>query len=160
MLEIEFSIEEAKIIIAETIKSNRYNRSKGLSNKNVALRFVGESGIGKSELLFDFAEENSYAYKYLNLSELTEESSMYGYPRETYKIFNIKTVTNPDGSTTRKKTVKNVRVLQLDKYLNDKETKWELESTDSEMTYSIPQWVKELEKTETSLLILDEFSRN
>jgi hypothetical protein len=56
--------------------------------------------------------------------------------------------------------VGNVRVLQLDRYLNDKETKWELESTDSEMTYSIPQWVKELEKTETSLLILDEFSRN
>lgn len=155
----EFSISDAKIILEETIKSNKYNRSKGLSDKNVAVRFIGESGIGKSELAFDFAKENGYSFKYLNLSELTEESSMYGFPRETYKISSTEDVSNPDGTIYRKKVIKNIRVLQLDKYLNDKDTKWTLESKDSEMTYSIPQWVKELEKTDTSLLILDEFSR-
>lgn len=153
----EFSIEEAREILESTIASNIYNRKHSGRDKNVAVRFVGEHGIGKSEFVFQAAKENSYASKYINLSEITEESSLYGFPKETYKISKIEQVKTDDDTTKERKLIKNIRVSELDRYLS---MGWIQESKDSQLTYSIPQWVSELEKTPTSLLILDEFSRN
>lgn len=153
---VTYTIGDVKTILGETINSNKYNIKQGVSNKNLAVRFIGESGIGKTESVVDFCIENKYAFKYLNLSEITEESSLYGFPRETYKMFKTERITREDGTVVSKKTLKNVRVKDADMHLKEG---WEYESKDSELTYSIPQWVKDLEKTEISVLILDEFSR-
>lgn len=156
MMRQEFNVEEMRWILESTIASNIHNRKNNARDKNVAIRFVGEHGIGKTEVVIQTAVENNYAYKYMNLSEITEESSLYGFPRETYKISKIDEYKADDNTTKSRKLIKNIRVGELSGYLDKG---WVQESKDSELTYSIPQWVRELEKTSTSLLILDEFGR-
>jgi len=152
----EYTIEEAQNILRSTIKSNIFNREKYKTSKNTAIRFIGEHGIGKTEAMLQVCVEEGYAFKYLNLSEITEESSLYGFPRETYKISKIERTSLEDGTTKEKKLLKNIRVNELQLYLSEG---WKQESQTSEMTYSIPQWVNELEKTPVSVLLMDEFSR-
>ena len=152
----EFSLSEAEIIINETIASNAYNRKHKGATKNLALRFVGPKGIGKTELPLGLAKAKGYATKYMNVSEMTDESAIYGFPRDTYSMSIVRNEVTEEGKTVKRKYRRDVRTDRAGEF----EAKgWKYETKTPQMTHSKPAWVDELSKTEHSILILDEFSR-
>ena len=152
----EFSLSEAEIIINETIASNAYNRKHKGATKNLALRFVGPKGIGKTELPLGLAKAKGYATKYMNVSEMTDESAIYGFPRDTYSMSIVRNEVTEEGKTVKRKYRRDVRTDRAGEF----EAKgWKYETKTPQMTHSKPAWVDELSKTEPSILILDEFSR-
>ena len=52
-----YSINEAAQILDSIVKSNIYNKKKGISNRNLAVEFIGEHGIGKSQFVEEYAKK-------------------------------------------------------------------------------------------------------
>lgn len=155
-----YSINEAAQILDSIVKSNIYNKKKGISNRNLAVEFIGEHGIGKSQFVEEYAKKKGYSFIKRELAQITDETSLFGYPRKVYRIKKESKVieTTPEGK--KEKVVLNnrkVEIEQLQQYLADG---WTQVSINPELSYATPEWVNELAKTDNSILLLDEYKRS
>jgi hypothetical protein len=181
---MDFSIDEAIKLIDRIVDSNYELKKSNSNEQGIAIELVGQHGLGKSKSIEAYAKENNYAFYKKELAQITDETSLFGYPRKTVEIERQDDLILTDGNTKKsvKKTYRTrIEISELTLYIgtsfgsekiNDEYYKkknanitlknkgnWELASDDSELTYSTPDWVTELSKTSKSILLLDEFNR-
>lgn len=150
-----YSIQDFIKILDDIVETNYYNRKNNITNKNNSVEIIGVHGIGKSESIREYALKKGYAFEKRELAQITDETSLLGYPRKTIKIF--KTVDKDiNGEIKKVKQVKKIEYSDLSRYLADG---WEQYSPDTELSYSVPEWVNNLYRTEKSILFLDELRR-
>jgi hypothetical protein len=149
-IQSEINVKELKRIITHIINTNKSIQSNGQTP--LALNVIGQAGLGKTSTIiqsakeFGFKEENIV---YLNLSALEEIGDLIGIPVEEYKIGKV---TTDEKGTKTSKTIW-VKEPALPSYVK---AGW-IVTTDSRMSYSIPEWVSG--KTGPGMLILDDYTR-
>lgn len=151
-----YTISEMHEIVKFMVKTNFNNRKHKLSDRNIALELIGDRGIGKTEFVEGFAKKYKIAFHKINLAQITDETSLLGYPRQTYRMQITLPPDPKDPNSTSKVLTKRVLVNEL----NDHLTKgYKLISEDSELSYSSPHFISHLQSTEKSILFLDESKR-
>jgi len=154
-----YSISDIIEIIDNIISTNYSNRKNKLTNKNIAVEIVGSHGLGKSMSIQEYAIENKMSFVKRELAQISDETSLYGYPRKTIKVAKIEILidkNDPNNTEKKRRLIKKIEFDDLQRYIDDG---WEQYSNDTELSYSTPEWVSELYKTEKSILFLDESRR-
>ena len=72
------SADEVKHFIKHTIRSNQKNEAAG--KRKTPLCIWGKHGIGKTQLVEDFAKENNYQFVYIAPAQFEEMGDLIGMP--------------------------------------------------------------------------------
>lgn len=138
---MELTLGEVKSIINYIIKNNQILQSKG--QFPITINLEGHAGLGKTSILEEIAHEINANFIKLNLAQITEPSDLIGWPlKEHY-------VCKPDGDC------KWISSELIEAYTK---AGWEI-TEDTRMGYAIPQWLKGLDESKPTMLLLDDASR-
>ena len=151
-----YSMSEAREILDSIVKSNEHNNKVSKNYNNIAVQFIGHRGIGKTILAEEYCRDNKMGFEKKNLREISEETSLFGFPRKTYKIG--KYVPKPTEINVNNKVLvtAHCEVSELPKKLAEG---WKQLSKDTMLTYSTPEYVMRLYDYPKSILLLDETNR-
>ncbi|NIP29797.1 MAG: hypothetical protein GTN59_04325, partial [Candidatus Dadabacteria bacterium] len=149
MNQSKINVKELKQVLNHVIENNKMLQSKGLTP--VAINVVGPAGLGKTSTIRQVGIEAGFKpenVQMLNLSALEEIGDLIGIPVVEYKM--IKKVVQEDKTVAHSKWVSETAINSYEK------AGW-LTSTESRMSYSIPEWIAG--KTGPGILILDDYTR-
>ena len=138
---MELTLGEVKPIINYIIENNKVLQKNG--QFPVTINIEGHAGIGKTAVLEEIANELGANFIKLNLAQLTESSDLIGWPlKEHY-------VCKPDGEC------KWISSELIEAYAK---AGWEL-TEHTRMSYAVPQWIKGIDESKPTILLLDDASR-
>lgn len=136
----KLNIEEIKTTLKYIIHNNK--RLASLNKKTSAVELMGESGIGKTSMLLQLAEELEMDCVKLNLAQLDELGDLIGFPLKEYSV------------------EKNGEYNWIPKDLLDIYVKNDYTVTgENRMGYALPSWLPTTDNENGTLLILDDFNR-
>ncbi len=75
---------EMKDFLKHVIKNNRFIQNKGI--KPVATEVIGESGLGKTTVVTQVAEETGLQVVKINLAQIEELGDLVGYPVKQFEL--------------------------------------------------------------------------
>lgn len=143
---LKLTTQQAKELIHNLIDTNEQIQLQGKTP--IAIAVEGESGIGKTSMILQIADERNYRVKKINLAQLEELGDLIGYPIKEYKII------LHDKENSLKISEKWVPENTIGLYLK---SGWRL--TDRHrMSYAIPEWLEDMDDQGT-MLIFDDFTR-
>lgn len=154
---MELNISDAIDVIDRIVESNYKLKKDNSTAQRIAIEMVGQHGLGKSQSIEEFAKSKGYAFVKKELAQITDETSLFGYPRQTYSIHKKVQTKNEKGEIKESIRTKNIHINELETYTK---AGWTQKSKDSQLTYSIPEWVETLNTTPKSVLLLDELNRS
>lgn len=135
---VSVNIAELKPFINHIIKNNRFLQEQG--KPVVSIEVSGESGIGKTSVIKQIAEENNLSFVKLNLAQIEEVGDLVGFPIRQFEI-------------KKGDDVKWVDENVLDNYFkNGYES-----NNKNRMSYCAPEWIADKEKG--GILLLDDWNR-
>lgn len=133
------NIKELEAVINHTVKNNRYLQAKGLPP--IAIEVLGESGIGKTSGILQFAESNKLNFVKLNLAQIEELGDLVGYPIRQFEM-----CSTDDCVWVDEHAVEDYRKME-----------WKFTGK-NRMSYCPPEWIAGREN-EGGFLVLDDFNR-
>lgn len=141
-MNMNLNIEEIKDVLKYIISNNRELSKNG--KKTTAVEVMGESGIGKTSIILQLAQELELDCVKLNLTMLEELGDLVGYPIKEYEVC------NPDGSNCD----------WISKDLLDAYIQGGYKVTGQHrMGYATPTWLPKTENPNGGILILDDYNR-
>lgn len=149
MAQTNLDPKELKDFLNHIISNNKVIQEQG--KVPVAVEVVGDSGIGKTSIVLQVAQENNLDLVKLNLAQIEELGDLVGYPTKQYQLY--REVIDDQGN--RKKKGLWVDELAVDHYLKLNEN-WKLTGA-SKMSYAAPEWITN--KKEGGILLLDDWNR-
>lgn len=168
--QVKLDSSEMKTFLEHIVKNNRFIQEKG---KNpVATEIIGESGLGKTSVALQIAEELDLQLVKLNLAQIEELGDLVGYPVRRFQlckpvkdiIKNVaKKVKNDEGEIVTKLVPTKTKGVSeecvwVDENAVEQYTKQGYEFTGKkEMGYCPPEWISD--KGEGGILILDDWNR-
>ena len=170
MNQVSLDSGEMKDFLQHIIKNNRHIQAQG--KRPVATEVIGESGLGKTSIALQIAEEHDLNYVKLNLAQIEELGDLVGFPLRQFQMCKdaggkeIKTVTKlvklPNGMEVMKKVEEEVEAegecLWIDENAIDEYTKQGYSFTgEKRMSYCPPEWIADV--TGGGILILDDWNR-
>jgi len=170
MNQVSLDSGEMKDFLQHIIENNRHIQAQG--KRPVATEVIGESGLGKTSIALQIAEEHDLNYVKLNLAQIEELGDLVGFPLRQFQMCKdaggkeIKTVTKlvklPNGMEVMKKVEEEVEAegecLWIDENAIDEYTKQGYSFTgEKRMSYCPPEWIADV--TGGGILILDDWNR-
>ena len=170
MNQVSLDSGEMKDFLQHIINNNRHIQKQG--KKPVATEIIGESGLGKTSIALQIAEEQDFNYVKLNLAQIEELGDLVGFPLRQFQMCKggtgkeVKVVTKkvklPNGMEVMKKVEEEVeaegKCLWIDENAIDEYTKQGFSFTgEKRMSYCPPEWIAD--KTGGGILILDDWNR-
>lgn len=154
-MENTINLQEFKDIFNYIVKNNVRLTAEG--KKPTAIGIEGESGIGKTSIIEQIAEENNMTFIKLNLSQLDEISDLVGFPIKEYKVYPILDGDEEEGSAVygEPKWVSN-DMMHI--YLNAPCNTYKI-TNESRMSYAAPAWLPREENENGTILLLDDYNR-
>lgn len=139
---MEITLKEARKAIEFIVDNNRALQDKGIMP--VAIGIEGASGIGKSSIIDQIAQDRGYNYIVLSLSQIQDTSDLVGYPiKEHY-------VCKEDGSECKWVPSELLEIFSNEGWVMTEETR---------MSYAVPMWLKTIDQSKPLILNLDDYSR-
>lgn len=135
---IKLSPTELKETLTYIINNNAHIQASGQTPISVAVE--GHSGIGKTSVIIQLANELEMSYRKINLAQIEELGDLTGYPIKEYRI-------------RKEDEVLYVPENVLGLYVK---MGYHLDG-EPRMSYAIPEWVQSLPPN--SILIFDDFTR-
>lgn len=146
-------------LLTYVIKNNQLIQEQG--NTPVAIKIMGEAGIGKTSVVLEAGELNNLPVEKINLAQLEDVSDLVGYPSQEFQMYIEKEVEVPvDPTDPSKGKVKKTgkKIAWVDKKLIDEFSKKGFKVTgQSRMSYSLPKFLQG--KKDGGILLLDDFNR-
>lgn len=134
------NIDEIKDALKFIINNNKRLNSEG--KKTTSVEVIGESGIGKTSMIIQLAEELEMDFVKLSLSQMEELGDMIGFPLKEYEV------------------LKNGNLQWVPKDLLDSYIKNDYSVTGMHrMNYAKPMWLPKEENPNGGILILDDYNR-
>jgi len=150
---ISYGPKETLEIIKNVHKTNILNKKNGIKDAPVAVGIKGVHGIGKTQMLKQYAEENNFGYYKLSLAQLDEVGALQGYPT---KLFRMKTtITNKKTGVPEDKFV-TVEENLIEVYKN---AGFKISSSKPIMGFAKPEFLNFLNGKNGNILVLDDFTR-
>jgi hypothetical protein len=178
--QVQLDSQEMKVFLKHIIDNNRFLQ-KG-KKKVVATEVIGESGLGKTTVVLDVAEEHDLDVVKLNLAQIEELGDLVGFPVRQFELckkgqvdvplqaveqkFEMKKVEIAPGKFVIKKVpiavtpvkAKNNACVWIDENAVEQYTKQGYEFTGQKrMSYCPPEWIAD--KKSGGILILDDWNR-
>jgi hypothetical protein len=139
---MELTLNEARKAIEFIIDNNRELQDRGIMP--VAIGISGSSGIGKSSVIDQIAQDRGYNYITLSLSQIQDTSDLVGYPIKEHYIC------KEDGSECKWVPSELLEVFSKEGWILTEETR---------MSYAVPMWLKTIDTSKPLILNLDDYSR-
>ena len=149
MNQSKINVKELKTVLNHVIENNKLLQTE--NHTPVAINVVGPAGLGKTSTIKQVGVEAGFKpenIQLLNLSSLEEIGDLIGIPVVEYKM--IRKVQQDNQTVTQSKWVSETALGSYEK------ANW-LTTTESRMSYSVPEWIAG--KTGPGLLILDDYTR-
>ena len=149
MNQSKINVKELKTVLNHVIENNKVLQTE--NHTPVAINVVGPAGLGKTSTIKQVGVEAGFKpenIQLLNLSSLEEIGDLIGIPVVEYKM--IRKVQQDNQTVTQSKWVSETALGSYEK------ANW-LTTTESRMSYSVPEWIAG--KTGPGLLILDDYTR-
>ena len=176
MNQVSLDAQEMKSFLQHIIDNNRFIQNNG--KKPVATEIIGESGLGKTSVALQIAEEHKLNLVKLNLAQIEELGDLVGFPIRQFQMCKegeevaaapvkktvMKKVTLPNGKTLMKKVEVEEdapvqsKCLWIDENAVDQYAKQGYIFTgEKRMSYCPPEWIAD--KVGGGILILDDWNR-
>jgi len=158
MAQVNLNINELKDFVNHIIENNRFLQSKG--KLPVAVEIIGESGIGKTSVTGEIADDNSLDLVKLNLAQIEELGDLVGFPVRQFQMYReVKPATNANLNYTTTKTATSKKVAQwVDEMAVSEYLKQGYKMTGkNRMSYCPPEWIAN--KKGGGILLLDDWNR-
>ena len=170
MNQVSLDSAEMKDFLQHIIDNNRYIQKDG--KRPVATEIIGESGLGKTSVALQIAEEHNLSLVKLNLAQIEELGDLVGFPVRQFQMCKdgigteekvvMKKIVLPNGKTVLKKVTETVEAegecLWIDENAIEQYTKQGYIFTGSKrMSYCPPEWIAD--KEGGGILILDDWNR-
>jgi len=136
--QFSLNVNEAKTFLTHIVSNNRYLQS---SNKPpVAVEIIGDSGIGKTSMVIQAANELGLNFVKLNLAQIEELGDLVGFPIRQFEV------------------CQENDCLWIDEHAVEEYTKLGYKFTGkNRMSYCPPEWISD--KTAGGILLLDDWNR-
>ena len=136
--QFSLNVNEAKTFLTHIVSNNRYLQS---SNKPpVAVEIIGDSGIGKTSMVIQTANELGLNFVKLNLAQIEELGDLVGFPIRQFEV------------------CQENDCLWIDEHAVEEYTKLGYKFTGkNRMSYCPPEWISG--KTAGGILLLDDWNR-
>lgn len=144
---MELTPIEIKNILNYIIDNN--HKLQDCGKDPIAVNIIGPAGISKSAIIEQVAKERGYNYIKLSLAQTTDTGDIVGFPLKEFNVCKHY-VDHPEDDEC-----KWVSSEILQSFLDDG---WEL-SGDSRLGYAIPTWLKSIDESKPTILLLDDYSR-
>lgn len=138
---MELNLSEVKSLLLYIIKNNRSLQDRGQYPITVSLEST--AGIGKTSLCDQIASELDCNYVKINLSQLSDPSDLVGWPLKEHYVCNDE------------KGCEWISAELIPTYV---QLGYKL-TPETRMSYAIPAWVKSLDPSKSSIVVLDDWSR-
>jgi len=136
--QVSLNIDEAKTFLTHIVSNNRYLQSNKKSP--VSVEVVGDSGIGKTSMVIQVANELNLNFVKLNLAQIEELGDLVGFPIRQFEMEN--------------KTQKG----WIDEHaVEDFHKKGWITTGRNRMSYCPPEWIAG--KEDGGILLLDDWNR-
>lgn len=136
--EVSLNIEETKEFLNHIVSNNRIIQGRG--KIPIATEISGDSGIGKTSITLQLAQEMGLKHVKLNLAQIEELGDLVGFPIRQFEV--------RKGDET---------IFIDENYTNEyKENGWK-PTGNNQMGYCPPQWIANQDKG--GFLILDDWNR-
>lgn len=162
--QVSLDAAEMKDFIQHIINNNRHIQKQG--KKPVATEIMGDSGLGKTSVALQIAEENDLNFVKLNLAQIEELGDLVGFPVRQFKLIPpatkevLKKFKTAEGKIVEKKVKVAVDVTPewVDENAVDQYTKQGYTFTGKKrMAYCPPEWIADIEGG--GILLLDDWNR-
>jgi hypothetical protein len=178
MNQVSLDSAEMKSFLQHIINNNRHIQKDG--KKPVATEVIGESGLGKTSVALQIAEENNLSCVKLNLAQIEDLGDLVGFPLRQFQL--CKEGTSTEKKTEVRQVLKKVKLpngMEVTKKVNEtvevpggseSECIWVDENATNEylkqgyrftgekrMSYCPPEWIAN--KEGGGILILDDWNR-
>jgi len=136
--QFSLNVNEAKTFLTHIVSNNRYLQN---SNKPpVAVEIIGDSGIGKTSMVIQAANELDLNFVKLNLAQIEELGDLVGFPIRQFEV------------------CQENDCLWIDEHAVEEYTKLGYKFTGkNRMSYCPPEWISG--KTAGGVLLLDDWNR-
>jgi len=136
--QFSLNVNEAKTFLTHIVSNNRYLQN---SNKPpVAVEIIGDSGIGKTSMVVQAANELGLNFVKLNLAQIEELGDLVGFPIRQFEV------------------CQENDCLWIDEHAVEEYTKLGYKFTGkNRMSYCPPEWISG--KTAGGVLLLDDWNR-
>jgi hypothetical protein len=136
--QFSLNVNEAKTFLTHIVSNNRYLQN---SNKPpVAVEIIGDSGIGKTSMVVQAANELDLNFVKLNLAQIEELGDLVGFPIRQFEV------------------CQESDCLWIDEHAVEEYTKLGYKFTGkNRMSYCPPEWISG--KTAGGVLLLDDWNR-
>lgn len=134
------NIQELKNTLSYIISNNKNLTS--VHKKTTAVEVMGESGIGKTSMILQLADELKMDCVKLNLTMIEELGDLVGFPVKEYEAV------NKDGET----------IWVSSDLVNEIASSYRL-TNNKRMNYAPPTWLPKTENPNGGILILDDYNR-
>jgi ATPase family associated with various cellular activities (AAA) len=149
MNQVELNSAEVKDLLRYMIKNNAFIQEDG--DVPTSIEVTGESGLGKTSIIEQIANENNLHFVKVNLSQIEEIGDLVGIPLQEYKMFK-KTGTTEAGAP--KGQIKWVSRDMITAYV----AQGFVGTEDTRTSYSPPAWLVG-KNDKGGILLLDDYSR-
>ena len=176
--QVQLDSEEMVTFLKHIISNNRHIQKQG--KKVVATEVIGESGLGKTSVVLQIAEQHNLDVVKLNLAQIEELGDLVGFPVRQFELckegeqpmpvqapkFEMKKVEVAPGKFVMKKIAvkapvvdaKTTACVWIDENAVDQYTKQGYQFTGKKrMSYCPPEWIAD--KSEGGILMLDDWNR-
>jgi hypothetical protein len=135
---VQLNVEEAKGFLGHIIENNRFLQKAGKSL--VSTEVVGDSGLGKTSIVLQLANEKNLNFVKLNLAQIEELGDLVGFPIRQFEMEN--------GTETS----------WVDEHMVEDYRKAGYQGTgQNRMSYCPPEWIAG--KETGGILLLDDWNR-
>ena len=177
MNQVKLDSGEMKTFLKHIIENNRYIQAKG--KKPVATEVIGPSGLGKTSVAVQMAEEYNLDLVKLNLAQIEELGDLVGFPVRQFQMCKegeAKEVTPQYKVVEEEKKLPGGQVIKVKKKVEIKADSagtdciWVDENaidqyakqgytftSNKRMSYCPPEWIAD--KTKGGILMLDDWNR-
>lgn len=136
--QVSLNVQESKSFLTHIIQNNRHLQQSG--KPPVSVELVGESGIGKTSIVLQLANELGLEFIKLNLSQIEELGDLVGFPIRQFKV------------------CKGDECIWVDEHATEEYIKKGYTFTgENRMNYCPPQWISN--KQSGGILLLDDWNR-
>lgn len=164
MNQINLDSAEMKDFLHHMIKNNRFIQEKGKTP--VSTEIIGDSGLGKTSIALQLAEQYNLDFVKLNLAQIEELGDLVGFPVRQFQLsktgatkIKMKKVVDANGkSSFVKQEVADDTKVWIDENAVTEYTKQGYSFTGKKrMSYCPPEWIAD--KNKGGILILDDWNR-
>jgi len=111
--QVNLNIDEAKDFLSHIVQNNRYLATQ--RKRAVAVEVIGDSGIGKTSMVLQVADELKLNYVKLNLAQIEELGDLIGFPIRQFQLCKVEGSSKTETKEIAFTEIQDVEEIQIKK---------------------------------------------